>query len=278
MAADGYELIDAGDGRRLERFGERVADRPAPGAIEPRHEPASWPDTDLRFDRAGGWTGASAAVEPWTIPFEGLTFELRPTDAGQVGLFPEQATNWRWMRERLVERGDDRQAATVLHLFAYTGGATLMAAAAGASVIHVDAARSAIGWAKRNAELSGVAGRPIRWIVDDAEAFVRREARRGHRYAGIVLDPPSYGHGKGGRTWRLDDRLDELLASCREVATDDAFVVLTAHTEGIDGAALGERLGRAFGPNRPIETLELRLTATSGASLWLGSCARMMQP
>ena len=262
-----YELLDAGDGRRLERFGARLVDRPAPAAPERRRNPAAWQAPDLRFEPGAGWSGAS---DPWSIALEGLTFELRPTESGQIGLFPEQVPNWRWLG------GETKPGIEVLHLFGYTGGSTLACAAAGARVVHVDAARSSVAWARRNAELSGLADRPIRWLVDDAEPFVVREARRGRRYDGIILDPPSYGHGRRGAVWRLDERLPELLRSCTAIANAGAFVVLTAHTEGVDAGALGRLLAESFGDVDGLETLEFELTATSGARLWLGSCARMI--
>ena len=263
----GYEFIDFGDGRRLERFSNRVVDRPAPGAIEGRRAPRAWREVDLRFE-AGRWTGAT---EGWSAEIiDGLTFELRPTESGQVGVFPEQALNWDWLSSAVVA------GAEVLDLFAYTGGATLAAARAGAAVVHVDASRSAIAWARRNAELSGLADRPIRWLVDDAEVFAKRESRRGRRYAGFVLDPPSYGHGPRGNAWRLGDQLASLLEACRAIAEPGAFVILTAHAEGLDAGRLGDRLSDVFGRDRDIETLELELVARSGPRLWLGSCARMI--
>lgn len=160
----------------------------------------------------------------------------------------------------------------VLNLFAHTGLATLAAARAGAAVAHVDAARSAVAWARRNAELSGLADRPVRWLVDDAAAFVAREARRGRRYDGIVLDPPSFGHA-GGRRWSLEDDLPRLLEACWAVVTADAFVLLTAHTTGLDGHDLREALRQAFG-GASIEVAPLALEATSGSRLDLGWSAR----
>jgi 23S rRNA (cytosine1962-C5)-methyltransferase len=264
---DGYELIDAGDGRRLERFGDRVVDRPAPGATGAPRRLSAWADADLRFEIGDGWAGE---VQPWTMTLDSMTFELRPTDSGQVGVFPEQVPNWRWLREQI------KPGMEVLNLFGYTGGCTLFCARAGARVVHVDAARPSVAWARRNAELSDLGDRPIRWIVDDAEAFVLREGRRGRRYDAIALDPPSYGHGRRGATWRLDTGLLGLLEACRAVTAPGAFLVLTAHSEGIDGGWLGERLAEVFGSMGAIETFELELTATSGARLWLGSCARMI--
>ncbi len=199
-----YELLDLGGAARLERFGPYVIDRPSPGALGERRDPNAWRAAGLRFERDRGWLGPAAGAEPWPIEVDGLTVELRPTDAGQVGLFPEHAAMLPWLREQAA-------AATVLDLFAYTGLSTLAMAAAGAAVTHVDAARTAVTWARRNAELSGLEDRPVRWIVDDALTFVEREARRGRRYDGVVLDPPSYGHAGGGRTWRLEEDLPALL-------------------------------------------------------------------
>jgi 23S rRNA (cytosine1962-C5)-methyltransferase len=266
--ADDYALVDAGDGRRLERFGSRLVDRPAPAATEPRRLPDAWAGADLKFDRHGGWTGSS--LDPWTIAFEGLTLELRPTEAGQVGLFPEHATAWPWLRERVAER----PGSEVLHLFAYTGATTLALARAGARVAHVDASRPAIAWARRNAELSGLAQRPIRWLVDDAEPFVAREARRGRRYQGLVLDPPAWGHG-GRRAWRLEDRLAELLDGCARLLDRAAWVLLTAHSVGWGADRLSDALRVAFDA-RNVESGELRLDAESGAVLSLGAFARVI--
>ena len=203
----GYELIDAGDGRRLERFGEVVVDRPAPMAEEAPRDPPAWARADLRFDRYVGWTAISEGdPQPWTVNEGDLQFELRPTDTGQVGLFPEQAPNRAWVRDAIRRVGGSTQ---VLNLFGYTGAMTLSAAAAGASVTHVDGSRPTVAWARRNAELSGLTDRPVRWIVDDVERFVAREQRRERLYDAAILDPPSYGHGGrgGGSGWRLEERL-----------------------------------------------------------------------
>lgn len=273
MRTDGYDLIDAGDGRRLERFGGRVVDRPAPSMADvPRRAGRdAWAAAELRFDRDGGWTGDDQ--EPWTISPDGLTLELRPTGAGQVGFFPEHALAWAWLRDRVA----DRPAPEVLHLFAYTGATTLALAAAGERVTHVDASRPAVAWARRNADLSGLADRPIRWIVDDAIAFVRREARRGRRYAGLVLDPPTFGHGPGGTRWELDDGLPALLDACAAVADPDAFVLLTAHTTALAPEDLASALEVAFGIPAELESGALELEAGSGAVLPLGVAARMIR-
>ena len=278
-----HELIDAGDGRRLERFGEVVVDRPAPMAEDAPRDPSAWSTVDLRFDRYLGWTSVSDdEPQPWIVEDGDLRFELRPTEAGQVGLFPEQAPNRAWIRGALTDAigaAGTEAAPGVLNLFAYTGAMTLAAAAGGARVAHVDGSRPAVAWARRNAELSGLADRPIRWLVDDAETFAAREIRRGRRYDALILDPPSYGHGPGGATWRLEDRLEGLLEACAELTGDDpAFVLLTAHTPGFGPDRLAHALATAFG-RRPVEVDagELGLNARSGAQLRLGAWARIIR-
>jgi 23S rRNA (cytosine1962-C5)-methyltransferase len=264
-----YALVDVGGGARLERFGERLVDRPSPGALGPRRLKDAWLAADLRFDRDRGWSGpgADADLRPWPIRMGALTLELRPTDAGQVGLFPEHESMAPWLL--------DRTPRNVLNLFAYTGLLTLALAAGGASVTHVDAARGAIAWARQNAHLSGLADRPLRWIVDDATTFVAREARRGRRYDGVILDPPTYGHGTGGRAWRLEEDAPGLLEVCRAVLEPGGFVLLTAHTPGMGPDRLGDLL--ATGLRRApggIESGALGLSTGDGRRLELGAFAR----
>jgi 23S rRNA (cytosine1962-C5)-methyltransferase len=274
----GHALLDVGGGARLERFGARVTDRPHPGALGVRGDPAAWAAADLRYDRDGGWSGGADIAEPWPIEIDGLALELKATEAGQVGLFPEHAAMLPWLREQVAARIANDSAAeppAVLHLFAYTGLATLALAAAGASVVHVDASKPAVGWARRNAERSGLADRPVRWIVDDASAFTEREIRRGRRYAGIVLDPPSYGHGPGSGAWRIEDDLPALLAATGGLLETNGFILLTAHTAGFEDDRLADEIGRAL--RRPAATIEagpLELTTADGRTLALGAFAR----
>lgn len=266
-----YELLDCGRGRRLERFGHRVVDRPAPGVTTPRRDTGRlWDTATLRFDRGTGWNGDDRS--PWPIDLDGVRLELRPAAGGQLGVFPEHATFWPWLRDLV----DERPGATVLNLFAATGGTTLAVTAAGAAVTHVDGARSAVSWARHNAELAGLGDGRIRWIVDDALAFTRREARRGRRYDGIVLDPPTYGHA-GGARWTLTRGLPDLLETVVDVAADDAFVLLTAHSTGLEPTDLGSALAEAFGEAVALSAEPIELVATSGAILPLGAAARMIR-
>lgn len=265
---EGYLLIDVGDGRRLERFGDHVVDRPHPGADGHRHTPDGWRKADLRYDRDRGWTGPglAAARRGWTAGLDDLALELRPTDTGQVGLFPEHATMLPWLLARIHERD---AAPTVLNLFASTGLVTLALARARAAVTHVDAARPAVDWARRNAALNGLEGRPIRWLVDDVSPFVAREVRRGRRYDGVLLDPPTYGHGPSGKSWRLERDLEPLLVEIRRLLAPDGFLLLTAHTTDLDPGRLGAYLGD------DAESGGLALDASSGAELRLGAFARI---
>ena len=215
------------------------------------------------------------------MTIEGVTLELRPTDAGQVGLFPEHAAMLPWLSHEVARRtGDPDPAASgprpaVLHLFAYTGLATLATVAAGARVTHVDASRPAVGWARGNATRSGLAEAPVRWIVDDAVAFTGREIRRGRRYAGVILDPPSYGHGPGSGAWQLERDLPALLDACAEVLEPDGFMLLTAHTEGFDDDRLAHDLAAATRrPAASMEAGDLALATPDGRVLRLGAFAR----
>jgi 23S rRNA (cytosine1962-C5)-methyltransferase len=205
-----------------------------------------------------------------------LTLELRPTETGQVGLFPEHLAMLAWLQTAVARTGANTSSPpAVLHLFAYTGLATLAMATAGAAVTHVDSARPTIAWARRNAGLAGVGDRPIRWIVDDALVFAGRERRRDRHYAGIVLDPPSYGHGPAGQAWRLNDHLEPLLETCATLVEPDGFMLLTAHTPGFEEDVLATMLGRASGQlPADVERGGLALQTPAGLRLELGSFAR----
>jgi len=288
FATDQYELLDFGQGSKLERFGDYVLDRPAPAAENVEcANPALWNSAHVRFDRAsahgrsrrktearGSWSPADALPDRWTVSHGSLAFELQPTPFGHVGLFPEQAENWDWLAARVRQAGAPLK---VLNLFAYTGGATLAAAAAGAEVTHVDAARNVVAWARRNAELSGLGDAPIRWIAEDASIYARRQQRRGARYDAIVLDPPSYGHGPQGQRWKLADDLPALLAACaRLTAGNLRFMLLTAHTPEFDAPRLRAILKPLVPQGAKITARPLVLTTRDGRKLDSGVVARWL--
>jgi len=278
-AGDDYALLDAGDGRRLERFGAVVLDRPAPAADGlPRRAPGAWGAAAARFERGpsasgGRWVPDDTLPARWAVSVLGLPMELRPTASGQVGVFPEHAAvaGWAAGQAQAVSHVHGRPAA-VLNLFGYTGLATLALARMGARVVHVDASRPAVAWARRNAELAGLADRPIRWLVEDAARFVAREVRRERRYDGVVLDPPTYGHGPGGGAWRLAEDLQPLLAAIRPLLAPEAwFIACTAHATGLPPGQLVAALGTALGPGAGApRILDLSLDAMSGARLAAG--------
>jgi 23S rRNA (cytosine1962-C5)-methyltransferase len=277
VSEPGYRLEDVGGAARLEQFGERLVDRPAAAALGARGDPARWAAADLRFERDRGWAGPGASAGPWPIEVAGLTLELRATEAGQVGLFPEHLAMLPWLCDEVaaqVAGGGDAPA--VLHLFAYTGLATLAMASAGGAVTHLDAARPTVAWARHNAAASGLADRPIRWIVDDALAFTRREARRGRRFDLLVLDPPTWGHAASGERWELRRSLPDLLDAAAAVATAEAAILLTAHTTGLDPVDLEAALADAFGSGS-ISAEPLVIRARSGAELSVGIAARMIR-
>lgn len=227
-----YELLDFGDGRRLERFGAWITDRPAAGADRPKADARRWSLAHARYQGSrsgeGSWISREPLPEVWTVAWRDLRFELKLSPSGQVGLFPEHAADWAVTRSLLQAAAGKR----VLNLFAYTGGATLAAARAGAEVFHVDAARNMIAWAARNAERSGLRDAAIHWIVEDAWKFVRRELRRGNGYFGILLDPPSYGHGPRGESFQFARHVPALLESCLDLLDDEGFLLFTSHTPG----------------------------------------------
>ena len=290
FAPDQYELIDFGGGRRLERFGPWLLDRPCPAAEGlARAQPDAWQQADARFDRTEGeesqWSLGQGLPEQWTIAHGPVVFELKRAPAGHLGVFPEQAANWDWIADQFRKRGQSLSSKgtvpfsplKILNLFAYTGGSTLIAPAAGAEVVHVDAARNTVGWARRNAELSGLADRPIRWITEDATKFVKRELRRGNRYDVVVLDPPSYGHGPRGEVWRLSNHLPQLLRLCGQLTAGcRRFMLLTCHTPGFDPARLEAMMAEALGETDEgtVTARQLTIRSAAGRELPSGVVAR----
>lgn len=271
FSPDQYQLLDFGDGRKLERFGEVMLDRPAPAAEDfACQRPELWQQAHAHYDRERSqWLGAGPAT--WTIHHDTLTFQLRRTDFGHVGLFAEQAENWTWIDAQVKKA---TRPVKVLNLFAYTGGSTLAAAAAGAEVVHIDAAQNVVQWARQNAELSGLAQRPVRWIAEDAAKFVQREVRRGNDYDAVILDPPSYGHGPSGQPWKLEVDLLPLLENLAVLTSARrAFIVLTCHTFGYEAPRLTQLLRSTMGAGE-IESGPLALVSSTGRHLPSGHFAR----
>ena len=255
------ELLDSGYGRKLERFGDYVLARPCSQAVwKPRLPRSAWERADASFDREDGqqWHNRSVLPDYWDVQVEGQLFRLSDTDFGHLGIFPEQRAQWHWIRERV----STRTQCNVLNLFAYSGGSTIAAALAGASVCHLDASKGMVDWAHENARINGLADHPIRWIPEDAHKFLCREQRRGHRYDGIVLDPPTFGRGKDGEMYKIERDLPETLRLCRELLTDrPLFLLLSAHTPGFSPVVLGNLLGQALDGLHPrIESGEMLLT------------------
>jgi 23S rRNA (cytosine1962-C5)-methyltransferase len=230
-----YQLLDCGFGMKQERWGPYTLVRPDPQIIWPRREGGDWQNWDGYYHRSesggGRWEFKRPLPDSWKISYGALTFRIHPTSFKHTGLFPEQAVNWDWFSEKIRRAKAAGREVSVLNLFGYTGAATCAAAAAGASVCHVDAAEGMVKWCKENAALSGLAQAPIRYITDDCLKFVRREIKRGRRYDAIIMDPPTYGRGSSGEMWRLEDHLWELLRECREVLSDrPLFFLINAYT------------------------------------------------
>lgn len=272
-----YELLDSGDGHKLERFGTFRFMRPDSQALWPRR----LSDKDWSFDAAfsgqeteemGRWRFVRRVPETWPISWGGVTFHARCTPFRHLGLFPEQSVHWRWCRDLIAARTKAAPAAPapkVLNLFGYTGVASLVCAHAGAQVTHVDASKKAVGYARENQTLAGLEDAPIRWIVDDALKFVEREIRRGNRYDGIILDPPKHGRGPNGEIWKLEEGLNRLLSSCAELLSADAlFMVTTVYAVRLSFLALDTCMQAALPVGRGvIESGEMALPESGSSRL-----------
>ena len=259
-----YEILDAGNGNKLERWGQVRLLRPDPQAVWPMQEPRSVDARYIRSASGGGhWEYTKTLPDSWTIQYRDLTFQVRPTGFKHTGLFPEQAVNWDWMRG-LVKKAPKPFRA--LNLFAYTGGATCALAAAGAEVVHVDAAKGMVAWAKENLALCGLGDKPVRFIVDDVMKFVLREQRRGRQYEGILMDPPSYGRGPGGEMWKIEENLYPLVAECCKLLSPEArFFLINSYTTGLAPTVLSNVLQAALpGRGGRIEAGEVGLPISRG--------------
>lgn len=235
-----YEVLDTSGGEKLERWGNYILIRPDPQVIwNTEKRDGRWRNCNghyHRSSRGGGQWESFHLPQRWQIQYHELSFHLQPFQFKHTGLFPEQAVNWNWFGDKIRHAG---RPVRVLNLFAYTGGATLAAAVAGASVTHVDASKGMVAWAKENAASSDLADRPIRWLVDDCVKFVEREIRRGNHYDGIIMDPPSYGRGPKGEIWKIEEKLHSFIQLCTQILSDDPmFFLINSYTTGLQPAVL----------------------------------------
>ena len=274
-----YEVLDCSDGEKLERWGNYILVRPDPQVIwQTKRADRLWSGYDARYARSssgGGRWSQHSLPDRWTIGYRDLTFNVKPMNFKHTGIFPEQAANWDFIDEKIRSAG---RPVSVLNLFAYTGGATIAAAAAGASVCHVDAAKGMVAWAKEIAKSSGLEDRPSRYIVDDCAKFVEREIRRGRRYDAVIMDPPSYGRGPSGEIWKLEKDLYPFVSLVAGVLSDDPlFMIINSYTTGLAPSVLGYILdsivGKKFGGHSECGELGLPVT-DSGLVLPCGSTGR----
>lgn len=286
-----YEVIDTSDGEKLERWGDYVLLRPDPQVIwSTKKEDKRWRKLNGHYHRStkgGGEWEFFDLPEEWSIRYKELTFNLKPFSFKHTGLFPEQAVNWDWFSKIISEalKNDKKycndRPLKVLNLFAYTGGATVSAAKAGAAVTHVDASKGMVGWAKENAVSSGLADAPVRWLVDDCVKFVEREIRRGNKYDGIIMDPPSYGRGPKGEIWKIEESVFPFIELCTGILSDDAeFFLINSYTTGLQPAVLSYMLNTALVPKfgGHVEAEEIGLPVSSnGLVLPCGASGRWVR-
>ena len=270
-----YELLDCSDGEKLERWGGYTLVRPDPQIIwRTRKEHPRWENPDARYERSqsgGGHWHKGELPGSWPIGYGELAFNVSLMNFKHTGLFPEQAVNWEFISEKIRSAG---RGISVINLFAYTGGATLAAAAAGAKVCHVDAARGMVLRAKDNAKASGLEEKPIRWIVDDCAKFIEREIRRGHRYDALIMDPPSFGRGPSGEVWKLEDGLFDLMKLCAGVLSDDPlFVLVNSYTTGLSPSTLTYIARSLLGGHAESDEIGLPVKS-SGLTLPCGATCR----
>lgn len=280
-----YEVLDCSNGEKLERWGDYILVRPDPQVIwDTPKTLKGWKKMNghyHRSSRGGGEWEFFNLPEQWTINYKSLTFNLKPFSFKHTGLFPEQATNWDWFSDLISKektKRDNDNPVKVLNLFAYTGGATLAAAAAGANVTHVDASKGMVNWAKENAVSSGLKDAPIRWLVDDCIKFVEREIRRGNKYDAIIMDPPSYGRGPKGEIWKIEDSIHSFVKLCTQILSDKPlFFLINSYTTGLAPSVLTYMIeievGKKFGGH--VEAQEIGLPVSSnGLVLPCGASGR----
>ena len=276
-----YEVLDTSGGEKLERWGDYRLIRPDPQVIWDTPKGRQWRKPNGHYHRSskgGGEWEFFDLPEEWTISYRELTFHLKPFSFKHTGLFPEQAVNWDWCAGLIGRAAAEGRSVKVLNLFAYTGGATVSAAAAGASVTHVDASKGMVGWARENAVSSGLGDASIRWLVDDCGKFVEREIRRGNTYDAIIMDPPSYGRGPRGEIWKMETSIYPFILKCRELLSKDPlFFLINSYTTGLQPAVLSYMLHTAIDPIRKgkVEADEVGLPVTgNGLVLPCGAAGR----
>lgn len=272
-----YALIDSGDGRKLERFGPYVLSRPCSQAVWRSQLPAvKWDQADASFSREqeNKWANLQRLPEVWQIEVANLIFKISPTDFGHLGIFPEQKAFWEWIQAIIKPHAKSKPR--VLNLFAYSGGSTLAAAKAGAAVCHLDASKGMVAWARENAALNGLGEAPIRWIVEDVKKFLARERKRGSRYEGIILDPPSFGRGSKGELFKIEDEIVNLLQDCRDLLSDHPlFVLFSCHTPGFSPLVMQHLLNQAMqGLEGTIDVGEMVLAGQGALEVPSGTYAR----
>lgn len=271
-----YLLLDSGNQQKLEQFGNYKVIRPCSQALwQPSLSKAEWELADASFSREGGnaWKFKKKLPESWFAEIEGIRFKISPTDFGHLGVFPEHSLLWKPMKDTLCKRKDFPQ---ILNLFAYSGGATLAAAQAGARVCHLDASKGMVAWARENATHNHLSSAPIRWIVDDAVKFLHREIKRGVRYDGIILDPPSFGRGNKGEVFKIERDIHDLLGLCRALLSEKPlFILFTTHTPGMTPIVMGHLMQQAMqGKSGSVETGEMLLPSNTGIAIPSGSFAK----
>lgn len=252
-----YELLDMAKGQKLEKWGKYILIRPDPQIVwDKKTNPKLWEKADAKYIRSntggGHWEKYSKIDENWSIKYKNLVFNLKPMGFKHTGLFPEQAVNWDYIISKISQRTKKNQEVKVLNLFAYTGGATVAALSAGASVCHVDSSQGMVNWAKENVFSSGLRERPVRFLVDDVVKFVNREIRRNNKYDMIIMDPPSYGRGKNGEVWNIEKDINNLLCLCSKILSDNPIsVIINTYTGGLSGTIIENVAKLAFSENNP---------------------------
>lgn len=250
-----YELLDMAKGQKLEKWGKYILIRPDPQIVwDKKTNPKLWEKADAKYIRSntggGHWEKYSKIDENWSIKYKNLVFNLKPMGFKHTGLFPEQAVNWDYIISKISQRTKKNQEVKVLNLFAYTGGATVAALSAGASVCHVDSSQGMVNWAKENVSSSGLRERPVRFLVDDVVKFVNREIRRNNKYDMIIMDPPSYGRGKNGEVWSIEKDINNLLCLCSKILSDNPIsVIINTYTGGLSGTIIENVAKLAFSEN-----------------------------